>query len=83
MTLTFSPNTQTTGTLCGALAAKTQAVPANASVTLLTPLLVPTPGCKYVGSATVVSDQNIVAEVNQLQAPGSGDTLSTYNAFNQ
>jgi hypothetical protein len=80
VTLTFSPSTVAG---CSALAAKTQAVPANASVTLLTPLLVPTAGCRYVGSATLTSDQNVVAVVNQLQSPGSGDTLSTYNAFNQ
>jgi hypothetical protein len=80
VTLTFSPSTVAG---CSALAAKAQKVPANASVTLLTPLLVPTAGCRYVGSATLTSDQNVVAVVNQLQAPGSGDTLSTYNAFNQ
>jgi hypothetical protein len=84
VTLTFSPNTLTSGAnLCTALAAKQQAVPANASVTLLTPLLVPAAGCRYVGSATVTSDQNIVAVVNQLQLPGSGDALSSYNGFNQ
>jgi hypothetical protein len=87
VTLTFSPNTQTSATPpqvpCGALAARNVSVPANGSVTLLTPQLVPTAGCRYVGSATVTSDQNVVAVVNQLQLPGAGDALSTYNGFNQ
>lgn len=87
--ITFSPNTLTSGTLCPAVPAITRQVPANGSITLLTngPTgVVTTNTCRYVGSASVTSDQNIVAVVNELRgvpATSPADTLSTYNAFNQ
>ncbi|NJK81401.1 MAG: hypothetical protein HC914_16545 [Chloroflexaceae bacterium] len=39
--------------------------------------------CGYVGSATITTAGEIVAVVNQIQFPGAGDSLTTYNAFNQ
>jgi hypothetical protein len=84
VTLTYGPNTATGANLCGALAAVTRTIQPGASETFFTNVGLPSAGCKYIGSGDVTSTtENVVAIVNELQQPGVGDQLLTYNAFSK
>lgn len=92
ITLTYGPNTVTGGDACGTPVARTATIAAGASVTFIqSGAGAATDGfdsqfatCRYVGSATVTAAAGgkVVAIVNQAST-GGGDTLFTYNAFNQ
>jgi hypothetical protein len=96
VTLTYGANTVTdAGTatsVCGTPTSRTVTVAAGSSYTFIQSADGSSAngfdsqfaGCRYVGSATIstATGGKIVAIVNQV-APGTGDTLYTYNAFNQ
>jgi hypothetical protein len=84
ITIKYSANSATGAGVCGAVADVTSTIAGGSSKSFFNNAGLPTAGCKYVGSVTVTSTtQNIVATVNQLQSPGTGDQLTTYNGFNQ
>jgi hypothetical protein len=92
ITVTYGPNTVTGSDACGTPTARAATVAAGASVTFIqSGAGAASDGfdsqfatCRYVGSATISSTagSKIVAIVNQAGA-GGGDSLFTYNAFNQ
>jgi hypothetical protein len=72
MTMTFSAYNGFTPT------AVTASVGNGASVTWLQNTI----GQKYIGSGTVVSDQNVVCIANELNNDIAGDAFLTYNGIN-
>ncbi|HEU5088247.1 MAG TPA: hypothetical protein VFT99_12405, partial [Roseiflexaceae bacterium] len=93
VTVTYGPNTLAAGDgICGTPTARTKTVAAGASYTFIqSGAGADSDGfdsqfatCRYVGSATITaaSGGKVVAIVNQLSG-GAGDSLFTYNAFNQ
>jgi hypothetical protein len=91
VTVTYGPNTVTGTGTCGTPTAATATVGANASFTFIQAGGAAADGfdaqfasCRYVGSATITggTGSKVVAIVNQASS-GSGDTLFTFNAFNQ
>lgn len=92
VTMTYGPNTVTGSDACPTPTARTATVAAGNSFTFIQAGGAAADGfdsqfatCRYVGSATITgatSGDKIVAIVNQASS-GTGDTLFTYNAFNQ
>jgi hypothetical protein len=92
ITLTYGPNTVTGADACGTPVARTATLAAGSSATFIQSGAGGASDgfdsqfatCRYVGSATVSSTagSKVVAIVNQAGS-GGGDSLFTYNAFNQ